>query len=133
MTGAHLEGVLPKSFWRRRSAAVSAAARSTTPKPVEFRALIGNPGCCGWDTRAPFHLGNTPWTLHQLFLVVLGRHFNPLVVRMSRLGPSPEKDRMGFVVLTPVMTRGQVAELGCKSNADADGNADRKGKTKSRF
>jgi len=19
---------------------------------------FGNPGCCGWDTRAPFHLGN---------------------------------------------------------------------------
>jgi hypothetical protein len=33
-------GMLPKSVWRRRSAAVSAAARSTTPKPVEFRALI---------------------------------------------------------------------------------------------
>jgi hypothetical protein len=21
---------------------------------------FGNPGCCGWDTRAPFHFGNTP-------------------------------------------------------------------------
>ena len=21
---------------------------------MEFRALIGNPGCCGWDTRAPY-------------------------------------------------------------------------------
>jgi hypothetical protein len=21
---------------------------------------FGNPGCCGWDTRAPFHLVNTP-------------------------------------------------------------------------
>ena len=40
--------------------AVSAAARSTTPKPVEFARSFGNPGCCGWDTRAPFHLGNTP-------------------------------------------------------------------------
>jgi hypothetical protein len=23
---------------------------------------FGNPGCCGWDTRAPFHFGNTPKT-----------------------------------------------------------------------
>jgi hypothetical protein len=39
-----LEGVLPKSFWRRRSAAVSAAARSINQKPVEFRALIRQSG-----------------------------------------------------------------------------------------
>ena len=56
-------GVLPKLFWRRRSAAVSAAARSIIQKPVEFRALIRQSGCCGWDTRAPFYLGNTPSTL----------------------------------------------------------------------
>jgi hypothetical protein len=42
--GAHLEGVLPISFWRRRSAAVSAAACSITAKPVEFRALIWKSG-----------------------------------------------------------------------------------------
>jgi hypothetical protein len=40
VTSAYAKGVLPKSFWSRRSAAVSAAARSTTPKPLEFRAFI---------------------------------------------------------------------------------------------
>jgi hypothetical protein len=29
-------------------------------KPWNFVRSFGNPGCCGWDTRAPFHLGNTP-------------------------------------------------------------------------
>ncbi len=57
------EGRVAQIIWNWRSAAVPAAARSTTPKPVEFRALIGNSGCGGWDTRAPFHLGNTPLTL----------------------------------------------------------------------
>jgi hypothetical protein len=28
--------------------------------PWNFVRSFGNPGCCGWDTRAPFHLGNTP-------------------------------------------------------------------------
>ncbi len=41
---AQLEGVLPKSIWRRWSAAVSAAARSTTSKPVEFRARVWQSG-----------------------------------------------------------------------------------------
>jgi hypothetical protein len=58
--GACVKGVLPKSFWRRRSAAVSAAARSTHQKPWNFVRSFGNPSCCGWDTRAPFHLSNTP-------------------------------------------------------------------------
>ena len=28
--------------------------------PWNFVRSFGNPGCCGWDTRAPFHFGNTP-------------------------------------------------------------------------
>jgi len=31
--------------------------------PWNFVRSFGNPGCCGWDTCAPFHLGNTPFTL----------------------------------------------------------------------
>ena len=30
--------------------------------PWNFVRSFGNPGCCGWDTRAPFHFGNTPKT-----------------------------------------------------------------------
>jgi len=33
--------------------------------PWNFARSFGNPGCCGWDTRAPFHLGNTPSKLRR--------------------------------------------------------------------
>jgi hypothetical protein len=50
--------------------------RSTfdNPKPVEFRALIGNLGCCGWDTLAPFHLGNTPFGCGPMQWGAVGHH-----------------------------------------------------------
>ena len=34
--------------------------------PWNFVRSFGNPDCCGWDTRAPFHLCNTPRTLPPL-------------------------------------------------------------------
>jgi prepilin-type N-terminal cleavage/methylation domain-containing protein len=39
-----------------------------TKSPWNFLRSFGNPGCCGWDTRAPFHLGNTPaeFTIRRL-------------------------------------------------------------------
>jgi hypothetical protein len=50
--------------WEWRSLAVG--ARLSQPQhvrqlqnPWNFVRSFGNPGCCGWDTRAPFHLGNT--------------------------------------------------------------------------
>jgi hypothetical protein len=52
--------VLLKSSWRWRSAAVPATARSTINNSLNSVRSSGNPGCCGWDTRAPFHFGNTP-------------------------------------------------------------------------
>jgi hypothetical protein len=33
-----------------------------TQSPWNFVRSSGNPSCCGWDTRAPFHLGYTPST-----------------------------------------------------------------------
>ena len=40
---------------------VAAALCHRTPKSSRhFVRSFGNPGCCGWDTRAPFHLGTRP-------------------------------------------------------------------------
>ena len=39
-----------------------------------FVRSFGNPGCCGWDTYAPFHLGNTP---SRCTPVVVGPDFGP--------------------------------------------------------
>jgi hypothetical protein len=43
-----------------RNAAVSAAAAPPWQKTSEYRTAIRLGTCCGWDTRAPFGLGNTP-------------------------------------------------------------------------
>jgi hypothetical protein len=59
-SGAVSRACCPNHFRRRRSAAVPAAARSIVQNPSNFVHSFGNPGCCGWDTRAPFLLGITP-------------------------------------------------------------------------
>jgi hypothetical protein len=66
--------IIPHSGTGKRAATLVAAgifacqsARLSQPQhvrqpqnPWNFVRSFGNPGCCGWDTRAPFHLGNTP-------------------------------------------------------------------------
>jgi hypothetical protein len=42
------------------NAAVSAAAAPPWQKTSEYHTAIRPGTCCGWDTRAPFGLGNTP-------------------------------------------------------------------------
>src|ERR1017187_5103017 len=62
MTAMKIKSVLGFVFKLR-----ALGARLSQPQQIEnprtlwnFVRSFGNPGCCGWDTRAPFHLGNTP-------------------------------------------------------------------------
>jgi len=87
MTGwpwAYSEGVLPKFFGdggarlpARDRLAIHRSLSESQPQhvrqpqnPRNFVCSLVNPGCCGWDTRAPFHLGNTPLTLPPFFFLL---------------------------------------------------------------
>jgi len=108
MTGwpwAYSEGVLPKFFGdggarlpARDRLAIHRSLSESQPQhvrqpqnPRNFVCSLVNPGCCGWDTRAPFHLGNTPLTLTS-FLFLLGAPASRRQTNISRYRATCRRD-----------------------------------------
>ena len=67
--------------------------------PWNFPRFFGNPSCCGWDTRAPFHWGNAPRTPPSF---CSGRHSCRSSHKTSfPIMPSPSLDQDTVELLRP--------------------------------
>jgi hypothetical protein len=84
-TGSRLIGV-------HRSLSESQPQHVRQPQnPRNFVCSLVNPGCGGWDARAPFHLGNTPLTLTS-FLFLLGAPASRRQTNLSRCRATCRRD-----------------------------------------